>query len=92
MPSTHHKSVRHEPMKMEDICLEAADRVEEAEKHAEAINFTIGLAVGTINRYFANLKKLSTWLTSTTKMRVLEFSENILVEEERDERSLHIQR
>ncbi|MDQ1156410.1 integrase [Sphingomonas sp. SORGH_AS 950] len=87
MPSTHHKSVRHEPMKIEDICLEAANRVEEAEKHEEAINFTIGLDVGTINRHFANLKKLSTWLASKTKMRVLDFSDYILVEEERDERT-----
>lgn len=87
MPSTHHKSSRHEPMTIEDICVEAADRVEEAEKHKESITFTIGLDVGTINRHFANLKKLCTWLASKTTMRALDFSDYILVEEERDERT-----
>ena len=87
MPSTHHKSSRHEPMTIEDICVEAADRVEEAEKHEESITFTIGLDVGTINRHFANLKKLCTWLASKTTMRALDFSDYILVEEERDERT-----
>jgi integrase len=87
MPSTHHKSSRHEPMTIEDICVEAADRVEEAEKHEETITFTIGLDVGTINRHFANLKKLCTWLASKTTMRALDFSDYILVEEERDERT-----
>ncbi|MEK9210956.1 integrase [Sphingomonas sp. 2378] len=87
MPSTHHKSSRHEPMTIEDICVEAADRVEEAEKHKERITFTIGLDVGTINRHFANLKKLCTWLASKTTMRALDFSDYILVEEERDERT-----
>ncbi len=86
MPSTHHKSARHEPMTIEEICIEAADRVEEAEKQEEAITFTIGLDVGTINRHFANLKKLCTWLASKTTMRALDFSDYILVEEERDER------
>lgn len=56
MPSTHHKSARHEPMTIEEVCIEAADRVEEAGKQEEAITFTIGLDVGTINRHFANLK------------------------------------
>ena len=43
--------------------------------------------VGTINRHFANLKKLCTWLASKTTMRALDFSDYILVEEERDERT-----
>lgn len=87
MPSTHHKSARHEPMTIEDICVEGADRVEEAEKRGETITFTIGLDVGTINRHFANLKKLCAWLASKTTMRTLDFSDYILMEEERDERT-----
>lgn len=87
MPCTYHKSLRHDPMTIEDICVEAADRVEEAEKHEETITFTIGLDVGTINRHFANLKKLCAWLASKTTMRTLDFSDYILTEEERDERT-----
>lgn len=87
MPSTHHKSARHETMTIEDICVEAADRVEVAEKDDEAVNFAIGLDVGTINRHFANLKKLCTWLSSKTDMRILDFSDYILEEEDRDERT-----
>lgn len=86
MPSTHHKSSRHEPMTIEDICAEAADRVEEAEKQGTAVTFGIGLDVGTINRHFANLKKLCAWLASKTTTRTLDFSDYILMEEERDER------
>ena len=84
MPSTHHKSARHEMMAIEDICAEAADRVEAAEGASEIVNFAVGLDVGTINRHFANLKKLCTWLASKTTMRVLDFSDYILEEEDRD--------
>jgi hypothetical protein len=86
MPSTHHKSARHETMTIEDICVEAADRVEAAEKDDEAVNLAVVLDVGTINRHFANVKKLCTWLSSKTDMRILDFSDYIL-EEDRDERT-----
>lgn len=82
LPSSHHKSPRHEPMSLEAICEEAAQRLADG---AEA-NMTIGLDVGTINRHFANLKRLCTWLAGKTPMGPLDFSDFILEEDDRDDR------
>lgn len=82
LPSSHHKSPRHEPMSLEAICEEAAQRLaDDAE-----VNVTIGLDVGTINRHFANLKRLCTWLAGKTPMGPLDFSDFILEEDDRDDR------
>lgn len=81
MPSTHHKSSRHEAMSLEAICAEAAARVGGGET-----DLVIGLDVGTINRHFANVKKLCSWLTAKTPMAALDFSDFILEEDDRDDR------
>jgi integrase len=82
LPSAHHKSPRHEPMSLEAICEEAAQRLaDDAE-----VNVTIGLDVGTINRHFANLKRLCTWLAGKTPTGPLDFSDFILEEDDRDDR------
>lgn len=82
LPSSHHKSPRHEPMSLEAICEEAAARLAEDEGGGAAI----GLDVGTINRHFANLKRLCTWLAGKTPMGPLDFSDFILEEDDRDDR------
>lgn len=81
MPSTHHKSPRHESMSLDEICEEAASRAAKGEP-----NIVIGLDVGTINRHFANLKKLCLWMATKTPMPPLDFSDFILEEDDRDER------
>ncbi len=99
LPATHHKSSRHEPMSLEDICEEAAARAEKAALAATAgraeatagadecdTGPAIGLDVGTINRHFANLKKLCIWVAAKTPMMALDFSDFILEEDDRDER------
>lgn len=86
LPSSHHKSPRHEAMSLEEICSEALDRLTEEEERGEEISFAIGLDVGTINRHFANLKRLCAWLATKTPMAPLDFSDFILDEDDRDER------
>ncbi|MGZ0071786.1 integrase [Sphingobium limneticum] len=86
LPSTHHKSNRHDAMKLEDICAEAAETVDRLANAGEVCTFTIGLDVGTINRHFANLKKLCLWMAAKTPMASLDFSDFILEEDDRDER------
>lgn len=81
LPQTHHKSPRHEPMSLEEICEEANARVEGGD---DAL--TIGLDVGTINRHFANIKRLCAWLATKTPMAFLDFSDFILEEDDRDDR------
>jgi len=81
LPSTHHKSPRHEPMSLEEICEEAAARADDGES-----DLVIGLDVGTINRHFANVKKLCSWLAAKTPMVALDFSDFILEEDDRDDR------
>ena len=51
-----------------------------------AAHWTIGLDVGTINRHFANLKRLCVWLGAKTPMGPLDFSDFILEEDGRDDR------
>lgn len=86
LPSSHHKSPRHEEMSLEDICSEALDRLAEAEERGEDVSITIGLDVGTINRHFANLKRLCAWLATKTPMAPLDFSDFILEEDDMDDR------
>ncbi|NJR79888.1 integrase [Sphingomonas corticis] len=81
LPSSHHKSPRHEPMALEAICEEAAARQAE-----DAGGVSIGLDVGTINRHFANLKRLCSWMAGKTPMGPLDFSDFILDEDDRDDR------
>lgn len=81
LPSSHHKSPRHDPMSLEDICEEATARVDGSET-----DLAVGLDVGTINRHFANVKKLCTWLAAKTPMVALDFSDFILEEDDRDDR------
>lgn len=73
-------------MSLEEICSEALDRLTEEEERGEEISFAIGLDVGTINRHFANLKRLCAWLATKTPMAPLDFSDFILDEDDRDER------
>ncbi|VXC74842.1 integrase [Sphingomonas sp. AX6] len=82
MPSTHHKSPRHESMSLDEICEEAAARVAKGERKID-----IGLDVGTVNRHFANLKKLCLWMATKTPMAPLDFSDFILEEDDRDDRN-----
>ena len=82
LPSSHHKSPRHEPMSLEEICVEAAERV----SASDGADIPIGLDVGTINRHFANLKRLCTWLAGKTPMGPLDFSDFILEEDDRNDR------
>lgn len=74
-------------MSLEDICSEALDRLAEAEEQGEEVSITIGLDVGTINRHFANLKRLCSWLATKTPMAPLDFSDFILEEDDMDERN-----
>jgi integrase len=82
LPSSHHKSPRHETMPLEAICEEAAARMADATEST----VTIGLDVGTINRHFANLKRLCAWLGGKTPVGPLDFSDFILEEDDRDDR------
>lgn len=82
LPSSHHKSPRHEPMSLEGICIEAEMRLAKG----EGGGVSIGLDVGTINRHFANLKRLCTWIAGKTPMGPLDFSDFILEEDDRDDR------
>ncbi|MFC4194947.1 integrase, partial [Novosphingobium lubricantis] len=87
LPSTHHKSPRHESMSLEKICEEGEARLALAEERGLEVNFTLGLDVGTMNRHFANLKRLCIWLASKTPMNALDFSDYILEEDDLDERT-----
>ncbi|WP_076072309.1 integrase [Sphingomonas montana] len=80
MPTSHHKSPRHEAMPLEAICSQALIDYKEDD------SFGIGLDVGTVNRHFANVQRLSKWLAAKTPMRALDFSDFILEEEDRDQR------
>lgn len=82
LPSSHHKSPRHESMALEAICEEAAAR----QAGGESGGVSIGLDVGTINRHFANLKRLCSWMAGKTPMGPLDFSDFILDEDDRDDR------
>lgn len=82
LPSSHHKSPRHEPMSLEAICVEAAERL----ATSEGTDVSIGLDVGTINRHFANLKRLCAWIAGKTPLAPLDFSDFILEEDDRDDR------
>lgn len=83
LPSSHHKSTRHEKMSLEKICDEAQRQIAKG----TAGNFSVGLDVGTINRHFANLKKLCLWYATKTPLAPLDFSDYILDEDDRDDRN-----
>lgn len=87
LPSSHHKSPKHEKMSLEEICDEGALRLSLADEKGLEVNFTLGLDVGTMNRHFANLKRLCTWLSRKTPMNLLDFSDFILEEDDADERT-----
>ena len=82
LPSYHHKTPKHEPMLLAEICDEALQRLDLEPDST----FSIGLDVGTINRHFGNLKRLCIWLAARTPVAVLDFSDFILEEEDRDDR------
>ena len=85
LPISHHKSPRHDPMTLEEICVEAAGEVK-ARKRDVA---TIGLGIGTTNRHFLFLKELATWMArQVPSMPTIDWSDFIY----EDDRSARDQR
>lgn len=82
LPQSHHKSSRHDPMTLEQICVEAKQEIKEKKRMPE----TIGLGVGTTNRHILFLKDLVTWFRRhVPEMPIIEW-EDFVYEDDRNAR------
>lgn len=82
LPQSHHKSSRHDPMTLEQICQEAEAQIAEKKRSADSV----GLGVGTTNRHFLFLKDLITWFRRhVPEMAVIEW-QDFIYEDDRDAR------
>ena len=79
LPTSHHKSSRHQNMTLEEICAEAAAEIASKKRSPD----TIGLGATTTNRHFLFLKELTTWFAKQVPtMAVIEWAD-FLYEDER---------
>jgi len=82
LPQSHHKSSRHDPLSLEEICLEAAREVEEGKLLPERV----GLGVSTTNRHFLFLKDLVTWFQRHVPPMSEILWKDVIYEDDRDAR------
>lgn len=82
LPTSHHKSSRHQDMTLEEICAEAAAEIAAKKRSPE----TIGLGATTTNRHFLFLKELTTWFAKQVPtMAAIDWAD-FIYEDQRDAR------
>lgn len=82
LPTSHHKSPRHIPLTLEEICVEAEAAVAAGTMPRE----TIGLITATTNRHFLFLRELAQWVRKAVpSMAEIDWSAFIF-EDDRDAR------